>query len=265
VTAGIATLPSRAWESNGQKVYLVLMLRDRLDTMEPNGVVASARERVRDAVRGEIVTAARAQLAAEGAGALSLRAVARELGMASSAVYRYFKSRDDLLTALIVEAYDSLGEAAEAAGAVDGSAFDRWRRVCHAVRNWALARPAEYTLIYGSPVPGYQAPELTVAPASRVLFVFARILTDAQSWGQLEERETLLPPSTESSVIALIDVALPGVAPENVGRGLVAWNQLYGHISFELYGQLFGVIHDTDSFFNFSVEAMGRFIGIRPT
>ena len=81
--------------------------------MEPTGVVASARERVRDAVRGEIIVAARVQLGTEGAGALSLRAVARELGMASSAVYRYFKSRDELLTALIVEAYDAHSEQAD--------------------------------------------------------------------------------------------------------------------------------------------------------
>src|ERR1700733_2396381 len=77
--------------------------------MEAKNAVVSARERVRAEVRSEIVNAAREQMALEGAGALSLRAVARELGMASSAVYRYFKSRDELLTALIIEAYDALG------------------------------------------------------------------------------------------------------------------------------------------------------------
>jgi AcrR family transcriptional regulator len=76
-----------------------------------------ARARARIEVTAAIKDEARRQLAAEGAAKLSLRAVARELGMVSSALYRYFPSRDDLLTALIIDAYDSVGEAAEAAHA----------------------------------------------------------------------------------------------------------------------------------------------------
>ena len=112
----------------------------------------------------EIKAEARRQLAAGGAQQLSLRAVARELGMVSSAVYRYFPSRDDLLTALIIDAYDALGEAAEAAaGRLRQTAVRaRWTAACHAVRDWAKAHPHEYALIYGSPVPGYQAPQETI-------------------------------------------------------------------------------------------------------
>ena len=117
------------------------------------GTVSKARQRVREAVRADIVTEARRQLAETGAGALSLRAVARELGMASSAMYRYFKSRDELLTALIVEAYDAIGDAVEAAEATcERNDFaGRWRACCHGVRAWALEQPHEYALIYGSP------------------------------------------------------------------------------------------------------------------
>src|SRR6202046_3771698 len=75
----------------------------------------TARERARAELTREIKQEARRQLAASGAQGLSLRAVARELGMVSSALYRYFPSRDELLTALIIDAYDALGEAAEAA------------------------------------------------------------------------------------------------------------------------------------------------------
>jgi AcrR family transcriptional regulator len=233
--------------------------------MEPSGVVASARERVRDAVRGEIIVAARAQLATEGAGALSLRAVARELGMASSAVYRYFKSRDDLLTALIVEAYDSLGAEAEAAATLGQGSLEHWRNACRAVRRWALSRPTEYTLIYGSPVPGYQAPELTVAPASRVLFALAALLAEANDAGELvEDPSTVLPTSLDTEMRALADFAIPGVAPSIVAKALVAWNQLFGQISFEVFGQLHGLVQDTDAFFEFAIDAMGRFVGFRP-
>src|SRR5487761_1782376 len=104
----------------------------------------TARERARIQITGEIKDEARRQLSATGA-QLSQRAVARELGVVSSALYRYFPSRDDLLTALIIDAYDALGAAAEAAGAAAGQAGyrDRWRACCQAVRDWALAHPHE--------------------------------------------------------------------------------------------------------------------------
>jgi AcrR family transcriptional regulator len=130
----------------------------------------TARERARAELTREIKQEARRQLAAHGAQGLSLRAVARELGMVSSALYRYFPSRDELLTALIIDAYDALGDTAEAADAGQPPADirGRWEATCRAVRDWALAHPHEYALIYGSPVPGYRAPQATVAPATRV-------------------------------------------------------------------------------------------------
>ena len=139
----------------------------------------------------EIKEAARRQLASEGAAALSLRAVARDLGMVSSALYRYFPSRDDLLTALIVDAYDALGAAAEAADAACSSDHfgERWLAICRAVRRWALEHSHEYALIYGSPVPGYHAPkETTVAPATRVAGVLAGLLSNAAHAGVLHLR-----------------------------------------------------------------------------
>jgi AcrR family transcriptional regulator len=86
--------------------------------------------------------------------------------MVSSAVYRYFPSRDDLLTALIIDGYNALGSAA---GDADAACRATTRRLvaCRAVRDWALAHPHEYSLVYGSPVPGYQAPEQTAGPATR--------------------------------------------------------------------------------------------------
>ena len=126
----------------------------------------TARERVRAELTREITDVARGQLATEGAGGLSLRAVAREMGMVSSAIYRYFPSRDDLLTALIVDGYNAIGEVAERADAAcpAGEHAGRWLAVCRAIRDWALAHPHEYALVYGSPVPGYQAPQQTIGP-----------------------------------------------------------------------------------------------------
>lgn len=106
-----------------------------------------ARARVRAELTAEILTAAKAQLAEHGSAALSRRAVAREVGMVSSAVYRYFPSRDQLLTALIVDAYDSLGEAAERGAATATDLGARWHAICTGVRGWALDHPHEYALI----------------------------------------------------------------------------------------------------------------------
>src|SRR5579863_1807744 len=158
---------------------------------------ATVRERARAELSREIKEEARRQLAASGADGLSLRAVAKELGMVSSALYRYYPSRDDLLTVLIIDAYDALGAAAESAAAGDSAAGGtaaggqaaparaRWVATCHAVRGWAVANPHEYALIYGSPVPGYRAPEATIGPAARVPLAFAGLLGEALARGEL--------------------------------------------------------------------------------
>ncbi|MFD0479116.1 TetR/AcrR family transcriptional regulator [Nonomuraea thailandensis] len=103
----------------------------------------TARERVRAELTKEITDIARRQLATDGAGGLSLRAVAREMGMVSSAIYRYFPSRDDLLTALIIDGYNALGEAVERteAEAAREDHLGRWLAVCHAVREWGWRTP----------------------------------------------------------------------------------------------------------------------------
>src|SRR4051794_6805096 len=148
----------------------------------------TARDRARAELTEEIKAVARRHLAEHGSAALSLRAVAREVGMVSSAVYRYFPSRDDLLTALIIDAYDALGECAETAArsARERDAAARWLRVCESVREWALAHAHEYALIYGSPVPGYAAPEATIAPASRVAVVLLEVIAEGVAGGEVE-------------------------------------------------------------------------------
>jgi AcrR family transcriptional regulator len=203
-------------------------------------------------------------MAVEGAGALSLRAVARQLGMASSAVYRYFKSRDDLLTALIIEAYDNLGETVEDAARGEMNGRKRWEEACRAVRSWALAHPHEYTLIYGSPVPGYHAPELTIGPASRVVLALASILVDATKTEELIVAvEPGLPAGVEAEARNLAELAAPGVAPVVIARALVAWSQLFGQVNFELFGQLHGVIQDPAGLFDYGVGTMADLIGLR--
>src|SRR4051794_32021104 len=133
-----------------------------------------------------ILARARAQLAEVGPAALSVRQIARDVGMVSSAVYRYFPSRDHLLTALIIEAYDHLGEHVERADAGVRRRSDRARRflaVCDAIHGWARAHPHEYALLYGSPVPGYVAPDDTVTSAGRITGAFLRLAEDSEAAG----------------------------------------------------------------------------------
>jgi AcrR family transcriptional regulator len=225
----------------------------------PRVTAAGARARVRAELTREIVDSARRHLATDGAAGLSLRAVARELGMASSAVYRYFASRDELLTALIVEAYDALGAAAEEAEAAVArdDLRGRWRATCGAVREWALAHPHEYALVYGSPVPGYAAPEVTVGPASRVGVLLCRVVADGVAASTVE---------AEPDGPGAGDVLTPGVA-ERLGlpsalapRVVAAWSSLYGAISFEVFGQTHNVVEDHSRYFDAAVERLADLV-----
>jgi len=234
--------------------------------MKTDRTVPNARQRVHEAVSGDIVAEARRQLGEVGAGALSLRSVARELGMASSAMYRYFPSRDDLLTTLIVEAYDALGEAAELAATTSDRAFARWLAVCRAVRQWAFAHPQEYALIYGSPVPGYQAPDVTVAPGSRVTLVLANLLNDAQRAGELGPIARPAPSrALLNDVRAIAQLAMPDVSLAHVAMGLLAWTQLFGQINFEIFNRYEGVLENPELLFDYAVTVMARQVGLEST
>jgi AcrR family transcriptional regulator len=221
-----------------------------------------ARARARLEVTAAIKDEARRQLAAEGAAKLSLRAVARELGMVSSALYRYFPSRDDLLTALIIDAYDSLGECAEGAHgkAADAGPVGRWTAVAQAVRDWALRHPHEYALIYGSPVPGYTAPDTTVPPASRVGLLFIGILRDAHQDSGLTEPALSAELRPEAERMAA-DLA-PDLPPATVAALIAAWAQLFGLVGFELFGQFHRVVEDRETFFRYAVGRLAQDVGL---
>ncbi len=227
----------------------------------------TARQIARAELTKAITEAARRQLAAVGPSALSLRAVARELGMASSAVYRYVASRDELLTILIIDAYDAIGATAEAADAealADGADTGaRWLAVCRAVRAWALAHPNEWALVYGSPVPGYQAPQDTIGPASRLGLAMARIVIDAADAGALADVEPLPAPTlVDRGVLAAIG-GLPDAPHEDLPeRSMLLWIALVGTISFELFGHLHNVITDHDAGFDRQMAVAASSIGL---
>ncbi|MET9467600.1 TetR/AcrR family transcriptional regulator [Streptomyces sp. NPDC006544] len=226
--------------------------------------VRGARERARIEVTAAIKDEARRALAAEGAAKLSLRAVARELGMVSSALYRYFPSRDELLTALIVDAYSTLGAAAEAADAralaTAAAPRGRWIAVCQAVRKWALEHPHEYALIYGSPVPGYTAPVDTIGPASRVGNTFIGIARAAHAGRGIALPP--LPPELRPEAVRMTGHFAEGLPPEVTAALVAAWAQVFGLISFELFGQFTRIVEDRDAFFAHAVGQLAHGVGL---
>jgi AcrR family transcriptional regulator len=222
---------------------------------------------VRAELTEEIKRTARRHLAERGAANLSLRSVARDVGLVSSALYRYFPSRDALLTALIIDAYDSLGKAVEEAegGADRADLLARHRAACHGVRDWALTHPHEYALTYGSPVPGYVAPQDTVGPASRPSNVLVGILVDGVAAGVLRPQPgDWLDPPVRAEMRSMLQTWRIDVPPTVLARGLIAWTNLFGAVSFEVFGRLTAIIDDRRAWFDHQVRAMAILVGLRP-
>lgn len=228
-------------------------------------VARGVRARAREEMRQAILAAARVRLATDGAPGLSLRAVARDVGLSSSAVYRYFSSRDELLTALIIGAYDSLGEAVERAeAAVDRADFTgRWRAWGHAARAWALANPHEWALIFGSPIPGYAAPQDTIPAAARAPMVLVGFLADAAAAGALRHQRAL-PGAGEASVAPLLQAVPSTVGSETAARGLMAWTYILGSVSAQLFGHRVNIVADdgADAFYEIELDRVAEFVGV---
>jgi AcrR family transcriptional regulator len=223
---------------------------------------ASLRSRLRTEMTVEIKAAARRHLASGPAG-LSLRAVARDLGMAPSGIYQYFDSRDKLLTALIVDAYDSLGAAAEAADPGGNAFASRWLDVCLGVRRWGLEHGPEWALLYGSPVSGYQAPRETVGPGTRVIRQVAAIVRDAAARDALDGGAQLLP--VLAGTFAAMDEDIHSATPAPlVGRAAAASIHMAGAVSAEVFGHLASASPDErEAFFVFQMRGGAALAGLR--
>jgi AcrR family transcriptional regulator len=229
---------------------------------------AGIRARNREAIESEILEVGRRHLAEHGAAALSLRAVARDLGMVPSALYRYVRGRDDLLTLLIVSAYTSLADQVTAAhGRVPPDDLrGRWRAVGTALRAWALEHPHEYALVYGSPVPDYAAPaEATTEPGTRVQALLVRLLADATRTGAVAPPAVGMPPADAAARAAgaLLDdpfFAGSGLSAQTLMAGLAAWTILLGAVSTEVFHQLGDTVADPDAYFDYLLETAGGLV-----
>lgn len=230
------------------------------------------RERARAQTMDEITRLGREHLAVHGAAALSLRAVARDLGLVSSAVYRYVKNRDELLTLLVVDAYNELGDEVDAATAeVPASDFGaRFSALARAVRRWAIREPARYGLLYGSPVPGYSAPaEQTTGPGTRVITALVRIYDDAHRAGAIIRHLPEKAPGIAAGTALAVDLERirrdMGLETDDdlIVRGTLVWAALFGAISFEVFGQYGrGTFGDPEQLFEQYLTLLKAMVGL---
>jgi AcrR family transcriptional regulator len=197
------------------------------------------RQEFRERIEREIIEIGRRHLVTEGAAGLSVRAIARDLGMVSSAVYRYVRSRDDLLTLLLVDAYTELADAVDRA---QQSTTDDWTdrivAIARAARRWAVDQPACWALLYGSPVPGYRAPaEMTVGPGTRVVgAVFDAVASGIAAGAVLVPNIQVV--QVMSSDFDRIREEFGFAADDaTVLKCFLLWAALVGAISLEVFGQ----------------------------
>lgn len=232
------------------------MLEDMSAPMPGEGRRARHRREVDD----RILAAARKHLASEGAAGLSLRAVARDVGLASSAVYRYVDSRDELLTRLIETAYGDLADAVDDAvdAAPDEGLEQGFQTIAAQFRRWALEHPHDYALVYGSPVPGFTAaPERTLRPGTRVI---ARLL-HRRSRSSRGGFRTSYPADALAGARRWLaeDPQLRDVdlGPDALLDLLDAWTLLVGSVSREVFGQL-GETAEAEALFSSAMQLAAR-------
>jgi AcrR family transcriptional regulator len=215
-----------------------------------------------------IKSAARRQLAEVGAPRLSLGAVASESGLALAEAQAIFGDRDELLTALIIDAYNASGTALETAdrAAQEGHAApgERLLAAARGLRAWSIANPAEFALLYGSPVPGYDAPADTVGPATRTPAVLAGIVRTALVEGTLTPPRRRIPgPPLILPVATELFGGLPGEPfGDLLERGIVLWSSLIGLLAFEVFNRTHDSVRDQAAFFDYAVAVAAENVGL---
>ncbi|MGA5360692.1 TetR/AcrR family transcriptional regulator [Streptomyces purpurascens] len=205
------------------------------------------RERYRAQVRTEVKEHAWEQIATAGASALSLNAIAKRMGMSGPALYRYFAGRDELITELVTDAYRSLADTFRA---TSGTGADV-AALGHALRGWALEDPQRYLLIYGTPVPGYHAPDDVTAISSEILATL------------LDACAALSPDSPATPLDAHLEDHRDwadghSAQPAALRRALAFWTRLHGVLSLELAGHFRGMGIDPAQLFAAELDELSR-------
>lgn len=219
------------------------------------------REKFRQITIDEIKSIARLQMAEGGTASLSLNAIARQMGMSGPALYRYFENRDALLTALIVDAYHDLAAALEetAARFADQTSRECLKQVLLTYRRWALDHPVDFQLIFGNPIPGYQAEEALTAPSAGK--VFAPILGILERAYRLEKRAypaflAEIPAQLQAGLAVSLRENQPDLPREIVYIGIVGWYHIHGMIMLEIFHHIQPLVNDPALFYQYEIERL---------
>jgi Transcriptional regulator len=224
------------------------------------------REKKRTAALDEIRLTAWKQIGEMGAAALSLRGIAREMGVTAPALYRYYKDRDALVTALLMDAFTMFGNALEIARntcAVDDH-VGRFRAMCKTYFKWAAQNPQRYTLLFGTPIPGYLFSEELGPVAQRSFLVLQGVIGEAHMAGKIAGELTAirLPTSLKSQYEALKKMGMP-YSPTVTHLALSIWSMMHGITSLHLYNYLTGFLKENvEAFVEFEIEKMVRILGL---
>jgi AcrR family transcriptional regulator len=217
----------------------------------------------------QIKAAARQQMAQQGTAGIALRGIARELGITAPAIYNYFPRLDDLITALIVDGFNALADAIEAAEiATPGeSCGPKILAMCLAYRRWAVEHPVDFQLIYGNPIPGYEAPaEVTVPLARRPFDGLFRLFLEAYQSGELvvPAEHELVPASIRAHFAGWLPTAGYDFPDALLCLLMSGWARIHGMVMLELFEHLGPVVGDTAAFYRYEVEAMLSHLGLSP-
>lgn len=235
-------------------------VHNRTMTDAASGSPRTARAIAHDEMQRRILEAARKQLATVGPAQLSLRAISRELGMVSSAIYRYVASRDELITRLILDSFTTLADTvADACAQEKADPAIQLSTWAHTLRSWALDHPYDWAVIYGVPIPGYAAPRDTIDPALRVndpvLALYGQLQPDLHAGPTLAAAEKTLVPLR--SMLEEHFASGPGTAGVATGM-MLAWSSVHGFITLELGGHFHGSTTDTAAIFDAIVTQLAH-------
>ncbi|TQM26152.1 TetR/AcrR family transcriptional regulator [Nocardia bhagyanarayanae] len=229
--------------------------------------VQSRRERLRAQATEEIKAIARRLLAEGGPDAISLRAIAREMGMTAGALYGYFATRDELITTLISDVYTALIDRLEAARDAVSEDDPAGRIIAwgEAVRDWAVANPEGFRLIYGDPVPGYQPPPEGPAREAELRACDGLVGLAAAAWPRAAATQSLGDSTWSDFDPALVEhvrADFPDLPPAALALALRMWGRMHGPIALEVYGHLRPQSQDPAKLFHIEMLDLVRAVGL---
>ncbi len=216
-----------------------------------------------------IKQAARRQMEAHGTAGVSLRGIARELGVTAPAIYNYFPRLDDLQTALLVDSFTAFAEAMEAAAARAAGARigAQMEAILLTYRQWALDHRLDFLLMFGNPIPGYIAPAaITVPLARRPFMALFHLFIEAHARGELAipPEYAGIPPAVAEHIAAWQAASGIDMPAALLCLLMTGWGRCHGLIMLEMFEHIQPLVGDAGAFYRYEIRALLRQVGLGP-